>query len=74
MNEENSFWLTIWRSAAITLSIFIACCFVSCQVETYAISKAIEAGVNPMLAKCAINGLGDGGRNGVICRDALDHK
>lgn len=53
--DNNKYWLSIWKTAAVTLCVLIIASVGSCQSSKYQIRKAIEAGATPMEAACAFN-------------------
>jgi hypothetical protein len=53
--NENEFWVTVWKYAAITACVFVVSGIGSCQSSKYQVRKAIEAGATPMEAACAFD-------------------
>lgn len=67
--EENSFWLSLWKSVILGICILILCVTGNCQNSKYQLRKMIEAGTDPILAACA---LGKGYGTDCILRIAQD--
>lgn len=63
--DDNTFWIHIWRAviaAATTIGVSIAGCT---AYESKRIADAVEAGKDPIEARCGIAGTVNGG--GTIC-------
>lgn len=55
MNEEGKFWVAVWRTVAaglVGLSAVIASCTAH---NTAAVRSMVDAGANPIDAKCALD-------------------
>ena len=57
MDNENVFWITIWKIVAACIIALVALASGCTVTERILISKAIEAGVDPNEARCAIVGV-----------------
>lgn len=55
MNDEQQFWIAVWKIVGASVVSFVAVCAVSCQATNYHIRSAIESGAKPVEAKCALS-------------------
>ena len=54
MDNEEKFWLTLWKYVCVTLCILFLCITSSCQITKYTLKKMVEAGADPISASCAL--------------------
>ena len=57
MDNENVFWITIWKIIAACIIALIALASGCTVTERILISKAIDSGVSPIEARCGIVGV-----------------
>lgn len=61
MNEEGKFYAVVWTLAAIVIVVTLICCTVKGLHNNTTLLEMVKAGANPLEAKCAVKGSGNGG-------------
>ncbi len=67
MDSESMFWVTVWKIVATSVVLLVAIAGGCTTTERILISKAIEAGVDPIEARCAIVGVRRNQADAAIC-------
>ena len=55
MEDERKFWMSIWTLVALFFITLVICITTACIHNTNKISEAINNGVDPIAAKCAMD-------------------
>lgn len=55
MNDENKFWISIWRTAGATLCLVVATIAGCSMYDTHITQQLIDSGKDPMQVRCALS-------------------
>lgn len=72
--EENTFWITLWRSVLIALCIIVAIMAGCTMNNDRLIAEAIKNGADPIAANCAFEGFGHDAGRSLVCNKISEGK